>query len=131
MDAVRNVLLVDDDADIRTIGVISLQQVGGLSVTSVDSGRAGVEAARTGRPDVILLDMMMPDLDGIATLDLLRADAVTRDIPVIFMTAKVQRDDIGGYLEAGAVGVIAKPFDPMGLAEEVRAIVASVGHTAN
>ena len=124
MDDVRSVLLVDDDDDIRTIGMISLEQVGGLQVTSADGGHAGIAAARRDRPDVILLDMMMPDLDGMGTLQLLLADPETNGIPVIFMTAKVQAHDITDYLDAGASGVIAKPFDPMVLADEVRAIVA-------
>ncbi len=127
MGQVRSVLLVDDDADIRTIGAISLEQVGGLTVTCADCGAAGIAAASAEPPDVILLDMMMPDMDGLTTLARLRTDPSTSAIPVIFMTAKVQLDDVGRYLDAGAVGVIAKPFDPMSLASEVRSIVASQG----
>ena len=126
MNDVRTVLLVDDDADIRTIGAISLEQVGGLAVTMAGSGRDGIDMAREVQPDVILLDMMMPDLDGLATLELLREDPLTASIPVIFMTAKVQQRDVGGYVDAGAIGVIAKPFDPLALAAEVKAIVAGV-----
>lgn len=126
MNDVRTVLLVDDDADIRTIGAISLEQVGGLAVTMAGSGRDGIDVAREVQPDVILLDMMMPDLDGLATLELLREDPLTASIPVIFMTAKVQQRDVGGYVDAGAIGVIAKPFDPLALAAEVKAIVSGV-----
>ena len=73
-------------------------------------------------PDLILLDMMMPHMDGLQTLQRLRADARTREIPVIFMTARAQRAEIESYLSAGAVGIITKPFDPMQLASEVRRI---------
>ena len=126
MNDVRTVLLVDDDADIRTIGAISLEQVGGLEVSMASSGRGCIAVASELQPDVILLDMMMPDLDGLATLALLREDPKSASIPVIFMTAKVQQRDVGGYLDAGAIGVIAKPFDPLSLATEVKAIVAGV-----
>lgn len=126
MEELRSVLLVDDDADIRTIAELSLARVGGLETRLAGSGHEGVALASTEQPDVILLDMMMPDLDGLATLELLRADPATSSIPVIFMTAKVQQRDIGDYRDAGAVGVIAKPFDPLALADEVRAIVASL-----
>lgn len=124
MEEPRSVLLVDDDDDIRTIAEISLAQVGGIPTTLAASGQEGLHLAGVVRPDVILLDMMMPDLDGLATLALLRADPATAHIPVIFMTAKVQRRDTGRYRDSGAIGVIPKPFDPMTLADEVRALVA-------
>lgn len=121
--AVQQILLVDDDADIRTIGEMALASVGGFDVRVVGSGRAALEDAKEHRPDVILLDVMMPGLDGPATLAKLREDKELRDIPVIFMTAKVQTHEIEQYRELGATGIIPKPFDPMTLADEVRRIM--------
>lgn len=123
---VHTVLLVDDDDDIRTIGRISLGTVGGFRVLQAASGTEAIEVARTERPDVILLDVMMPDMDGPMTLRRLREDPVTQGIPVIFLTAKIQPDDVQRYLALGAVGALAKPFDPMALPAEVRALL---GHT--
>jgi len=118
---INTVLLVDDDADIRAIGEIALSQVGGWTVTTAAGGEEAVPAARATRPDVILLDMMMPGLDGMQTLAALRADDETAAIPVLFMTAKLLPSEIGAYLDAGARGVIAKPFDPLTLPDEIRA----------
>ncbi len=120
---VHKALLVDDDPDIRTIGRLSLANVGGLDVTLAGSGLEGIDLARSVKPDVILLDVMMPELDGPSTLQRLRADPVLRPIPVIFMTAKVQPHEVEQYRAMGAAGVIAKPFDPMTLADEVRRLV--------
>ena len=117
------VLLVDDEDDIRMIAEISLRDVGGFETLTAESGAEGIAAAIAEQPDVILLDMMMPHMDGMQTLQRLRADARTREIPVIFMTAKAQRAEMESYLAAGAVGVITKPFDPMRLASDVRRIV--------
>src|SRR5438105_11472550 len=89
----RRVLLIEDEDDIREIASLSLQQVGGWEAVCARSGKEGIEMARKSRPDVILLDVMMPDIDGINTLGTLRGDASTAKIPVIFMTAKVQGAD--------------------------------------
>ncbi len=120
------VLLVDDDEDIRAIGAIALEQVGGLTTATAANGPEALVGGRTEQPDAILLDAMMPGLDGPATLARLRADPATAHIPVIFLTARVQQQDVSGYLEAGAAGVIAKPFDPLSVADEVRAIIAEL-----
>lgn len=120
---VRRVLLVDDEDDIRRIGEISLVHVGGFEVLMASSGAEAVELAVSEGPDVILLDVMMPGLDGPSTLAALRADARTASIPVVFLTAKVQRQEVERYRSLGAVGVIAKPFDPMALPEVVRALL--------
>ncbi len=129
MAQIQSVLLVDDDRDIRAIAQICLEEVGGLSTSVAAGGREAIRAARSGLPDVILLDMTMPELDGLGTLELLLADPTTADIPVIFMTARVQARDLSRYIDAGAVGVIAKPFDPMTIADEVRAIVGERAST--
>ena len=114
----RKILFVDDDEDIRTIAHLSLTAVGGWQVTLADSGLQALEEARREPPDLIILDMMMPNVNGLETLRRLRAEERTASIPVIFMTAKVQKAEIEQYRAAGA-GVIAKPFDPMTLPAEI------------
>ncbi len=120
---IAKILLVDDDADMRKIGELALSAVGGWETLLAGSGAEAVELAARERPDAILLDVMMPEMVGTSTLRELRAQAATADIPVIFMTAKAQRREIEGYLSLGACGVIAKPFDPMQLPDEIRGIL--------
>ena len=120
---VERVLLIEDDAEIRMIADLSLSQVGGFETYLAAGGIEGVGLAVEHGPEVILLDMMMPELDGMATLRMLKDDPATRHIPVIFMTAKVQQHDLQDYVDAGAIGTIHKPFDPMTLPDEIRAIV--------
>lgn len=113
---IHKVLLVDDDPDIRRLGELSLSRVGGWDTVVVGSGAEAVEAAADDDPpDAIVLDVMMPDMDGVTTLQQLRSGERTSGIPVVFMTAKVQQTDVETYLAAGACGVISKPFDPMTL----------------
>jgi CheY-like chemotaxis protein len=117
------VLIVDDEADIRRVGELSLQSVGGWDVLLAENGAQGMETAKAQSPDLILLDMMMPEMDGLTVLSQLRQDPALQSTPVIFMTAKVQRDEVARYLEAGAAGVVHKPFDPMTLPDEIRRIL--------
>lgn len=121
----RTALVVDDEPDLRLIASMSLAIAGTWRVVEAGSGAEALELARTGRPDVILLDVMMPELDGLATFALLRQDPVSADVPVIFMTAKVQAHEVARYRAAGAAGVILKPFDPMRLAERVDEILTA------
>lgn len=121
--AIRKVLLVDDEDDIRTIGQLSLARVGGWQTVLAASGAEAVTKAAAEQPDLILLDVMMPGMDGPTTFGQLRANPATAATPVIFMTAKVQKQEVARYLELGAVGVIAKPFDPMTLPGEIRRLV--------
>ncbi len=116
---IQKVLLVEDEPDIRRIGEFSLKRVGHWDVVLAGSGREGVEKAAAEQPDVILLDVMMPGMDGPMTLAELQAQPNTAHIPVIFMTAKVEKREVERYLMLGAAGVISKPFDPMGLPAEV------------
>jgi two-component system, OmpR family, alkaline phosphatase synthesis response regulator PhoP len=114
----KHILLIDDEEDIREVTATSLETVAGWRVTSATCGREGVEIARRVLPDAIIMDVMMPEQDGPATLRLLRSDESTACIPVIFLTAKVQPVD--GRLEAlGAAGTLRKPFDPLSLAQDV------------
>jgi CheY-like chemotaxis protein len=117
----RTVLLIDDEPDIREIVQLSLATMGGWEVLSAGGGAEGVALAAEHGPDAILLDVMMPELDGPATLEALRAREETRTIPVLFMTAKAQAGELTRYASLGVAGVIPKPFDPMTLHERVAA----------
>lgn len=123
MRELERVLLVDDDPDLRAIGELSLSSVGGLDVRCAASGVDALTMANADRPDVVLLDLMMPGLDGLATLAKLKEDPATRDIPVIFLSAKVGAHELEHYRELGAKGILQKPFDPMTLPDEVRRII--------
>lgn len=116
------ILFADDEADIRTIVQIALEDIGGFTVDFCASGAETLNKAKKFFPDLIILDMMMPDMDGITTLKALYADKQLAKIPVIFMTAKIQHHEIEQYRKLGAIGVIAKPFDPIKLAAEIRQI---------
>jgi CheY-like chemotaxis protein len=122
----HRVLIVDDDADVREVAKVSLQAVGGWEVLAAGGGEEGIALAAAGRPEAVLLDVMMPDLDGPSTLARLREDEATRDLPVIFLTAKSQDAEIERLKALGAAGVLAKPFDPMTLHRQV---AASLGWT--
>jgi CheY-like chemotaxis protein len=119
------VLIIDDDADIRSIVRLSLSHLGGMEVVEAASGAEGVRKAQDEKPDVILLDMMMPAMDGSATLAALRAQPATAATPVIFLTAKAMRAEIDRLRALGAAGVLIKPFDPRTLPGEVRALLES------
>jgi CheY-like chemotaxis protein len=114
------VLHIDDEPDLREIIEISLGLDPGFDIRSCESGTEGVVIAAEWLPDIILLDVMMPVMDGIATLMVLREKPETADIPVIFMTARAQARELDRFRSLGAFGVIAKPFDPMTLATSVR-----------
>jgi CheY-like chemotaxis protein len=113
------ILVVDDDDSIREITQLALEMVGGWTVVSANGGAEALELARQHQPDAVLLDVMMPDMDGPTTFRHLRADETTRHIPVILLTAKVQVGDRQVWDDLDVVGVIAKPFDPMRLTAEV------------
>jgi CheY-like chemotaxis protein len=115
----KRILVIDDEADIREVARLSLEAVGGHEVLTAASGREGLAVAASEQPDAILIDVMMPDLDGPSTVALLRADAATRDIPVLFLTAKVQAADVRRLEQLGATAVLSKPFDPMTLAGDI------------
>ena len=117
----KRILIVDDEDDIREVAQVSLELVGQYEVLTASSGRDGVARARTAQPDAILLDVMMPDLDGPGTLAQLRADPATRDIPVVFLTAKTQQAERARLAELGAAGILVKPFDPLKLPGEIAA----------
>ena len=115
------ILVIDDEPDIRKIARLSLSRVGGMEVVEAGSGPEGVRKAEAERPDAILLDVMMPGIDGPETLALLRAGESTSKIPVLFLTAKAMSAEIGRLKALGARAVLTKPFDPMTLPAEVKA----------
>jgi CheY-like chemotaxis protein len=126
----KHILLVDDEDDIREVAALSLEAVGGWRVSSASGGGSGVAIARAERPDAILLDVMMPGLDGPATVACLREDPLTRDIPVILLTAKAQTADRKRFAELGVAGTLTKPFDPMTLTDQITAILDRVEETS-
>jgi CheY-like chemotaxis protein len=117
------VLIIDDEADIRRIARLGLSRVGGMDVCEASSGSDGLRRAAEEKPDAILLDVMMPRMDGPATLAALRSDPATAAVPVVFLTAKAMGTDLEGLRALGARGVLTKPFDPMTLAAELRAVL--------
>jgi len=119
----NRLLYVEDEPDIREIALLALGEVGGFQVETAGCGTEALMAVGSFTPDVILLDVMMPGMDGPETLKELRKKPETSRTPVIFMTAKVQPREVDVYHRMGAVGVIPKPFDPMELANQVRSIL--------
>jgi CheY-like chemotaxis protein len=120
------VLVVDDEDDIRQIAQLSLERIGGWTVVTASSGDEAVElAAHEGPFTVVLLDVMMPGSDGPATLKRLRSGPLDARTPIVFLTAKVQPADRQRLLELGAAGVIAKPFDPTQLSQQLWAVLQS------
>ncbi|WP_138435981.1 response regulator [Marinobacter shengliensis] len=120
--SLNKILYVEDDPDIRAIAELALQDVGGFNAALCCSGQQALEVAPEFEPDLILLDVMMPEMDGPETMRRLRALDATRATPVIFMTARIQSTEIQEYLALGAIGVIPKPFDPMTLADDIHRI---------
>jgi CheY-like chemotaxis protein len=115
----KRVLIVDDEEHIREIAAASLELTCGWEIMSAECGRDAVLCATDALPDAILLDVMMPDMDGPTTFGILRSQQLTQNIPVILLTAKVQTADRQRYMSLGVAGVIAKPFDPLRLGEQV------------
>jgi CheY-like chemotaxis protein len=118
----QSILCVDDDPDICEVVQATLRLVAGLDVNTACSGERAIDLAYELRPDLILMDVMMPGLDGPATLKRIRNSALIKDIPVIFLTAKVLPAEIAHFLQLGAIGVIRKPFDPIKLGDELHAL---------
>ena len=119
----KRVLVIDDEDDLRGIARDSLELLGGYQVSTASSGMEGLADATAQQHDAILLDMMMPGMDGSATFQKLQDEATTQGIPVILLTAKVRSSDRLRFAELGVAGVIAKPFDPIGLASQVAQIL--------
>ncbi|HBI21457.1 MAG TPA: hypothetical protein DDY37_02540 [Legionella sp.] len=118
--ALKTILYAEDEEDIRAIAQIALEDIGGFTVRYCANGHEALDASHDFIPDLLLLDVMMPGIDGPTALRELRKQSQFSDIPAIFMTAKIQSNEIEDYKAVGAICVIAKPFDPMTLADEIQ-----------
>lgn len=119
------ILIIDDEEDIRQIASMSLNILGGMDVVEADGGEDGIAKAAESQPDAILLDMMMPVLDGPGTLAKLREHPDTKQIPVIFLTARAMTTEVERLKTMGAAGILTKPFDPTTLAKQVKDILGA------
>jgi CheY-like chemotaxis protein len=115
----RRILIIDDEEDIRQVAALSLETVAGWHVVLANSGAQGIETAVREKPDAILLDVMMPSMDGPTTFQRLQAHPETAGIPVLLLTAKVQGSDQRRFASLGVAGVLTKPFDPLTLSRQI------------
>src|SRR6201986_1369285 len=120
---VPRILIIDDEADIREVTALSLETMAGWQVILAPSGAQGIRHASLEQPDAILLDVMMPDIDGPTTFQILKQNANTAHIPVLLLTAKVQGQDRRKLDELGAAAILSKPFDPLTLADQISEIL--------
>jgi len=122
----RKILIIEDEPEIRLIIETALKHSGEFNPIVASDGIEGIETARRENPDLILLDALMPGQDGYTTCRLIKQDAVLKEIPVIFLTAKTDQKEIGRALKSGACGYLPKPFDPLQLAQQINIIVDGV-----
>ncbi len=120
----RNILIVDDEEDVRAIAKLGLEMGAGWNVLTASSGHEALNLAVNHNLDVILLDMMMPDMDGRATLQQLKANPATKKIPVILLTAKFQQSDRESFTDLDVAAIFAKPFRPLKLAEQISEVLS-------
>jgi CheY-like chemotaxis protein len=118
-ESLNRILLVEDEEDIRAVAEVALETLGGFDVKLCGSGEEALESIEGFSPQMIILDVMMPGMDGPETLRAIRKLSGYAETPAVFMTAKVQSEEIESYLAEGAVGVIPKPFDPMALSDRL------------
>lgn len=119
----HRILIIDDEDDIRQVAALSLETVAGWEVMLANSGTQGIERAASEQPDAILLDVMMPGMDGPTTFLKLRANHTTAHIPVLLLTAKVQGPDQRRFAGLGVAAILFKPFDPLTLAEQISSVL--------
>jgi two-component system OmpR family response regulator len=122
---IQKILLVDDDRNIQMIAQMGLEDRPDWNIILASSGPEALEKFEKEQPDLILLDLMMPGMDGETTFAKIKDISTNRSVPVVFMTAKVQHHEMESYLDMGVAGVIAKPFDPMTLSEQICKIVGA------
>lgn len=124
---VLRILLIEDDPDIQKMVQLSLKYQGGHQVSVASGGAEGLKKAEAESPDLILLDVMMPEMDGYETCRRLKAQPGTRHIPVIFLSARAQHSEIQKGKDLGAIGYLVKPFDPMALSGQLEALMQKAG----
>jgi CheY-like chemotaxis protein len=122
MSQLKRIMHVEDDPSIQTVARVALEAVGGFEVCTCSGGQEALDRFESFAPQLILLDVMMPTMDGPSTLRNLQQQFDLTKIPVVFMTAKVQTNEIESYKALGASDVVVKPFDPMKLSEQIQAI---------
>lgn len=118
----KRILLVEDDPDIQTVTSVVLGTFGGFTVKVCGSAREALDSAPRFKPDLILLDVVLPGMDGVRALHALRRMPSVADVPVVFLTARVQPQEVRSYRILGSVDVIAKPFEPTALIDTIRGI---------
>ena len=123
--AAKQILIIDDEADIREATQICLEITGQWEVLKASNGPEGIAIAKTATPDAILLDIMMPEMDGLAILQKLQENSETRKIPVIILTAKAQSSEQRQFSQLNVSSVIAKPYDPMTLSDQISTALAN------
>jgi two-component system, OmpR family, alkaline phosphatase synthesis response regulator PhoP len=121
---INRILIIDDEPDIREATQLCLEISKGWEVFTAESSQEGVKKAVAEQPDAVLLDVMMPGVDGLATFEELRANPKTQHIPVILLTAKAQTADRQRFMQFAIAGIITKPYDPMTLADQIAAMLA-------
>lgn len=119
----RRILIIDDEDDIREVAALSLEATAGWQIYTASSGAAGIEIASVERPDAILMDVMMPGVDGPTTFANMQQNPAVADIPVLLLTAKVQGVDQRRFAGLGLAGILFKPFDPLTLAQQISEIL--------
>lgn len=115
----RRILIIDDEEDIREIAALSLEATAGWKIMTAGSGAEGISMAVTEQPDAILMDVMMPGMDGPTTFRTMQQNPAIAKIPVLLLTAKVQSVDQRRFASLGVAGVLLKPFDPLTLASQI------------
>lgn len=119
----RRVLIIDDEETIQTVVAFGIRMAAGWNVIAASSGAEGIQTAQLVKPDVILLDVMMPEMDGIATFKALQTNTATEKIPVILLTAKAQTAEKRQFNDTGVSGVITKPFNALDLPGQISKIL--------
>ena len=122
MKQLERILYAEDEADIQEVAVLALETVGGFNMKVCNTGKEALDAVTEYKPDLLLFDVMMPGMDGPSAFQEIRKIPGFESIPVVFMTAKVQPEEINNYKKLGAIDVIPKPFDPMSLSDTIRDI---------
>ena len=127
----RRILIIDDEDDIREVAALSLEATAGWHILTANSGVRGIELAVTEQPDAILMDVMMPDVDGPTTFRSMQQNPAIAHIPVLLLTAKVQGVDQRRFAGLGLAAVLFKPFDPLTLAEQISEVLGWNAHPPN